>query len=59
MIIRQRLNFISLLACMIAGIYTSFDLRGTRAGMAQLLTIFFTGVCGGALLVVFIRGFKK
>ena len=59
MTIRQRLNIIALLACLIVGIFTSFELRGKEVGLAQLLSIFFSGVGGGALLVVFIREIKK
>lgn len=59
MTIRQRLNFIALLACLIVGIFTSFELMGKEAGLAQLLSIFFSGVGGGALLTVFIREIKK
>jgi hypothetical protein len=56
---RQRLNFIALLACLVVGMFTSFELRGKEVGLAQLLSIFFSGVGGGALLVVFIREIKK
>ena len=56
---RQRLNLIGFLACLIAGIFASFELRGTEVGLAQLLSIFFSGVGGGVLLMVFIREIKK
>lgn len=59
MTIRQRLNLIGFLACLIAGIFASFELGGTEVGLAQLLSIFFSGVCGGVLLMVFIREIKK
>lgn len=56
---KRRINLISFLACMIAGIFAAIDLKGTEVGLGQLLAIFFSGFGGGALLVVFIRGFKK
>jgi len=59
MIIRQRFNLIALLACLIGGIFAIFELRGTEASLAKLLSLFFSGVCGGALLAIFIRGLKK
>lgn len=59
MTVRQRLNLIGFLACLVAGIFASFELEGTEAGLAQLLAIFFSGVGGGVLLMVFIREIKK
>lgn len=59
MTIRQRLNLIGLLACLIGGIVVILEVKGTEVSLAPLLTIFFTGVCVGALLTDFIRGFRK
>ncbi len=59
MTFRRRLNLIALLACFIAGIFTCFQLRDSTVGLAQLLAVFFSGVGGGAFLVVFVRGTKR